>query len=154
MRFALCASASLLVLCAGVLTQTSSNPERNVLSVDGDWAAWATRKGEQAKSILNIILADDYTFTGTFGTLLTKSEFLKQIGGGTTFRTEDVKVREYAETALVTGRIHLEYADGVTLRRQYPVNFDYVRYTNIYMKQNGKWRLVSTQFSPVYEQVH
>ena len=154
MRFAICASALLLVLCAGVLSQTSSDPGRDVRSVDGDWAAWATRKGEQAKSILNIILADDYTFTGTGGTLLTKSEFLKQIGGGTTFRTEDVKVRQYGETALVTGRIHLEYADGVTLRRQYPVNFDYVRYTNIYMKQNGKWRLVSTQFSPVHEQVH
>jgi len=151
---AICAGALLLVLFAGVFSQTSSSPGRDVLSVDGDWAAWATRKGEQAKSILNVILADDYTLTGTGWTVLTKSEYLKQISGGTSFRTEDVRVRQYGETALVTGRIHLEYADGVTLRKQYPVNFDYVRYTNIYVNQNGKWRLVSTQFSPVFDQVH
>src|SRR5882724_3187150 len=105
MRFAICASALLLVLSADVFSQTSSNPGRDVLSVDAAWSAWATRKGEQAKSILNIILADDYTFTGTGWTVLTKSEYLKQISGGTFFRTEDVKVRQYGETALVTGRI-------------------------------------------------
>ena len=79
MRFAICASALLLVLCAGVFCQTSSNPGRDVLSVDGDWAAWATRKAEQAKSILNIILTNDYTFTGTGGTVLTKSEYLRLV---------------------------------------------------------------------------
>jgi|SRR3989442_374691 len=153
MRLTITPAALLLILSVVVFSQTNLNPERDVLSVDRDWASWATHTGEEAKTILNIILADDYTFTGTGGTVLTKSEYLKQISRGRSFRTEDVEVRPYGETALVTGRIHLEYADGVTLRRQYPVNFDYVRYTNVYVKQSGKWRLVSTQFSPVFEQV-
>ena len=154
MRLTITAAALLLILSVVVFSQTNINLGRDVLSVDRDWATWATRKGEEARTILNIILTDDYTFTGTGGIILTKSEYLKQISGSTSFRTEDVEMRQYGETALVTGRIHLEYADRVTLRKQYPVNFDYVRYTNVYVKQSGKWRLVSTQFSAVFEQVH
>jgi|KBSMisStandDraft_5_1062788.scaffolds.fasta_scaffold21284_5 ketosteroid isomerase-like protein len=145
--------AVLLIIFSPVISQTSSNPARDVLSVDRDWASWSTRKGEEARTILNTILADDYCFTGPGGSVLTKSEYLNQISGGTSFRTEDIEVRQYGEAALVTGRTHLEFSDGVTLRRQYPVNFDFVRYTNVYVKQSGKWRLVSTQFSPVFEQV-
>jgi len=154
MKVMISAVALLLILPVIVFGQSSSHLERNVLSVDRDWAAWATRKGEHAQTILNVILADDYTFTGTGGTVLTKSEYLNQISGGTAYRTEDVEVRQYGETAILAGRIHLEYAGGVTLRRQYPVNFNYVRYANVYVNQGGKWRLVSTQFSPVFEQVH
>ena len=85
---------------------------------------------------------------------ISQAEYLNQIIGDISFRTEDIEVRQYGEAALVTGRMHLEFSDGVTLRRQYPVNFDFVRYTNVYVKQSGKWRLVSTQFSPVFEQVN
>jgi hypothetical protein len=49
------------------------------------------RKGEEAKTILNIILTDDYTFTGPGGAVLTKSEYLKQVSGRASFRTEDVE---------------------------------------------------------------
>jgi hypothetical protein len=108
-RFAICAGALLLVLFAGVFSQTSSNPGRDVLSVDGDWAAWATRKGEQAKSILNVILADDYTLTSTGWTVLTKSEYLKQISGGTSFRTEDVN-----------GDVEMSIADGGVVKTGVP----------------------------------
>jgi len=154
MKVMISAAVLLLVLSVVVFSQARSDLATDVLSVDRDWASWSTRKGEEARAILNTILADDYTFTGTGGTVLTKSDYLNQIIGGASFRTEDVEVRQYGETALVTGRANLEYADGVTLRRQYPMNFDYVRYTNVYVKQSGKWRLVSTQFSPVFEQVH
>jgi len=146
-------SAVLLLIFSVVFSQTSSNRASDVLSVDKDWASWSTRKGEEARTILNTILADDYSFTGPGGSVLTKSEYLNQIIGGTSFRTEDIEVRQYGEVALVTGRTHLEFSDEVTLRRQYPMNFDFVRYTNVYVKQSGKWRLVSTQFSPVFEQV-
>src|SRR5258705_1423822 len=106
---AICAGALLLVLFAGVFSQTSSSPGRDVLSVDGDWAAWAIRKGEQAKSILNVILADDYTLTGTGWTVLTKSEYLKQISGGSSFRTEDVN-----------GDIEMSIADGGVVKTGVP----------------------------------
>ena len=154
MKVMISAAVLLLVLSVVVFSQASSNLATDVLGVDRDWASWSKHKGEEARTILNTILADDYTFTGTGGAVLTKSDYLNQIIGGASFRTEDIEVREYGETALVTGRARLEYADGVTLRRQYPVNFDYVRYTNVYVKQSGKWRLVSTQFSPVFEHAH
>jgi len=147
-------SLVLLLLVSVVFSQSISNQARDVLSVDKDWASWSTVKGEEARTILNAILADDYSFTGPSGSVLTKAEYLNQIIGGTSFRSEDIEVRQYGETALLTGRMHLEFSDGVTLRRQYPVNFAFVRYTNVYLKLSGKWRLVSTQFSPVFEPAH
>jgi hypothetical protein len=147
-------SVVLLLLVSVVFSQSISNQARDILSVDKDWASWSTRKGEESRTILNTILADDYSFTGPGGCVLTKAEYLNQIIGGTSFSTEDIEVRQYGETALLTGRMHLEFSDGVTLRRQYPVNFDFVRYTNVYVKVSGKWRLVSTQFSPVFEHAH
>ena len=153
MRLAICSSV-FLVLFGSVSGQTISKPSRDVLSVDRDWADWATHSGEGAAERLNVILADDYTFTGTEWDVLNKSQYLNRVVRHTTYRTEDVEVRQYGDTALVTGRIHLENSEGVTLRKQYPLNYDHVRYTNIYAAQSGKWRLVSTQFSPILESSH
>jgi len=102
--------AVLLLTFSVVFSQTSSNPARDVLSVDRDWASWSTNKGAEARTILNTILADDYCFIGPGGSVLTKSEYLNQIMGGTSFRTEDIEVRQYGEAALVTGRTHLDFA--------------------------------------------
>ncbi len=154
MRLVSCSSVLLLVLFGSVSGQAISKPTRDVLSVDRDWANWATQGGEGAAERLNVILADDYTFTGTGWDALNKSDYLKRVVRHTTYRTENIEVSEYGYTALVTGRIHLENSEGVTLRKQYPVNYDHVRYTNVYVAQNGKWRLVSTQFSPILESSH
>jgi hypothetical protein len=90
-------SVVLLLLVSVVFSQSSSNQARGVLSVDKDWASWSTRKGEEARTILNTILADDYSFTGPGGSVLTKAEYLNQIIGGTFFRTEDIEVRQYGK---------------------------------------------------------
>jgi hypothetical protein len=96
--------------------------------------------------MLDVILADDYTFTGALGDVLTKAEYLKE-RAEVSFRTEDVRSRVYENMALVTG--HITFERRGTLRRRSPVSFDSVRYTNVYVMQQQKWRLVATQFSPV-----
>lgn len=153
MRATVSIAALLLALTAVAFGQADSEPRRDVLSVDREWATYATRNDEEAKTALGIILADDYTFTGTGSTALTKAEYMKQADGTTTFETEDVKARRYGGAAVVTGRIHLGSAGRATLRRQYPVSYDSVRYTNVYVNEGGKWRLVSTQFTPIFERV-
>jgi hypothetical protein len=154
MRLAICWSVSLLALFGSVSAQTISKPSKDLLSVDRDWADWAAHGGEGAAERLNVILSDDYTFTGTGWDALSKSEYLSRVVRHTTYRTEGVEVRQYGDTALVTGRIHLDNSEGVTIRKQYPVNYDHVRYINVYVAQSGKWRLVSTQFSPILESSH
>jgi len=143
----------ILVLGCALLAfgQSSPSPERDILSIDKDWAAYATQRDATAMTILNAILADDYTFTGVFGQVLTRAEYLREFPSVVTYKPEGVVLRKYSEAAVVTGRIKFQYPEGVTLRWQYPLKYDGVRYTNVYVKEQGKWRLVTTQFSPVVE---
>lgn len=129
-----------------VTAQTNSTPARDVSQIDQDWAALGSRRDAAALTMLDVILADDYTFTGAFGAVLTKSEYLKE-RAEVFFRTEHVQSRVYENTALVTG--HITFERRATLRRQSPVSFDSVRYTNVYVMHQQKWRLIATQFSPV-----
>ncbi|MBC8031528.1 MAG: nuclear transport factor 2 family protein [Pyrinomonadaceae bacterium] len=129
-----------------VTAQTNSTPARDVLRVDQDWAALGSRRDAAALTMLDVILADDYTFTGAFGDVITKAEYLKE-RAEVSYRTEDVRSRVYEHTALVTG--HITFESRGTLRRRAPVSFDSVRYTNVYVMQHQKWRLIATQFSPV-----
>jgi hypothetical protein len=142
-----------LVLGCALLAfgQSSPAPERDILSIDKDWATYATQRNATAMTVLNAILADDYTFTGVFGQVLTKAEYLRESASSTTYKPEGVVLRKYSDAAVVTGRINFQYPEGVTLRRQYPLKYDGVRYTNVYVKEQGKWQLVTTQFSPMVE---
>ncbi len=146
-------TALILVLGCALLVfgQSSPTPDRDILSIEKDWAAYAPQRDATAMTILNAVLADDYIFTGVFGQVLTKAEYLRQVSSPVTYKPEDVVLREYSAAAVVTGRIKFQYPERVTLRRQYPLKYDGVRYTNVYVKGQGKWWLVTTQFSPVVE---
>lgn len=58
---------------------------------------------------------------------------------------DDHKVRTYGNTAVATGRIRevRKYPDGRT------VNFE-ARFTEVWVKQNGKWLLASRHASPAF----
>lgn len=135
-----------LILTLNVSSQTNINPTRDVLRIDQDWANSGLRRDAAALTMLNVILAEDYTFTGVAGDVLTKEEYLRE-QSDVSFITEDVSLRLYGDAALVTG--HLRFDSRATLRRGASDSSDGVRYTNIYIRQQNKWHLVATQFSPV-----
>lgn len=55
-----------------------------------------------------------------------------------TFNVGEVKVRLYGEVAVVTGRLDAKIVGQ---------NAASVRYTNIFVRQKGKWQAVGTQYS-------
>ena len=90
---------------------------------------------------LDAILADDLTYAHSSGALDTKASYLEALKSGKTKyltfdRTPSV-VRLYGDTAVVTG------AATLSLRGQ-AAPFS-LRYTLVYVRRDGQWRMVAWQ---------
>ena len=104
----------------------------------------------QDAKALDEILADDLMYTHSGGRTETKAEFISNStkAGGTRYHgltQEDVKVRQYGDTAILTGHgiVHVESNSG---DRKFPI-----RFIDIYVKQDGAWRMVSWQSTKLPE---
>ncbi|PKB70870.1 MAG: hypothetical protein BZY87_08430 [SAR202 cluster bacterium Io17-Chloro-G6] len=88
---------------------------------------------------LEEILADDLIYTHTTARLDTKTSFIAAISSGSTnYRSverEDVKVRQFGETAVVTGHAKFHVGDN---------KFE-ARFTDVYAKRNNAWQMVAWQ---------
>ena len=92
---------------------------------------------------LKSILADDMTYVHTTTALDTKQSLLDALDSGrlnyTSMITDDVKVRVYGETAIVTGAAKIQ----VTSQGR-PNSFG-VRFTDVYTDRDGRWQMVAWQ---------
>jgi uncharacterized protein (TIGR02246 family) len=117
-----------------------------VLALNRAWAA-AITKGDAAG--LDRILAEDVIVTSGSGEIRSKAAEIKDAAGPPdpdfvwtrSFTTEDVRVRIYRDAAVVTGRAKW----GFKYKGQ-EVNQER-RYTHVYVKRQGKWRIVAQQIS-------
>lgn len=96
---------------------------------------------------LNTLLADDYISINAGGMVVTKAEEIKgftalelEIRG---MEIDDLKVRVYGDSAVVTD---LERLRGRTADQFFNLN---LRFTRVWVKREGEWRLVSSQFTEV-----
>ncbi len=90
------------------------------------------------------VMVDDYMFIGTDGDVVSKAQMVKEMKNGilkfeSLEQLEDVKVRVYGDAGVVTGRNRIKVinngkSDGGT-----------DRWTDVYVKRNGKWQCVSSQ---------
>jgi ketosteroid isomerase-like protein len=120
--------------------------EQQVLALNNAWAD-AITKGDAAT--LDRILADDVIVTSGNGEIRNKAAEIKDSAGPPDpdfvwtrpFTTEDVRVRIYRDSALVTGRAKWGF------RYRGPEVNQERRYTHMYVKQQGKWRIVAQQVS-------
>ena len=121
--------------------------EKEVLEVDTQRAD-AYVNGDVAT--LERILADDCSYVHPSGKVETKAELLAgfkaQDRKYKSIKRDDVVVRIYGSTAIVTGRntISAEYQG-----KNYDVQN---RFTRVYVKQTGKWRLVAHHGSNIPQQ--
>jgi ketosteroid isomerase-like protein len=121
--------------------------EKEVLEVDTQRAD-AYVNGDVAT--LERILADDVTYVHPTGKVETKAEviagFKNQDRKYKSIKRDDVVVRIYGNTAVVTGRntISAEYQG-----KNYDVQN---RFTRVYVKQAGGWRLVAHHGSNIPQQ--
>lgn len=104
---------------------------------------------KQDAKALDEILADDLSYTHSGGRTETKAEFITNVTtGGTRYRAltqEDVKVRQYGDTAIVTGHgiVHVESSGG---DRKFPI-----RFIDVYVKRDDVWRMVAWQSTKLPE---
>ena len=94
---------------------------------------------------LDRIYADDFIGVGPSGTVRTKKQVLLDFTSGTlkfqSITTDEVQVRVYENTAVETG---LSTMDGQDKGKPVPRN---TRFTRVWVKQQGYWRLVANHYS-------
>ena len=92
---------------------------------------------------LKLILADELTYTHTSAAQDTKQSLIQALQSGTlkyeSMVTDDVKVRVYGDTAVVTG------SAKVTVMSRGQQNSFALRFTDVYAKQDERWQMVAWQ---------
>ena len=138
---ALALAASVTAAAQGQAKQ--GRAEREILALDREWAD-AMVRGDRAT--LERIFSDDLIVTSGDGSLRDKKG---EMGDGGSeiktyfFNTEDLRVRVYGGAAVLTGRakwrINYKGRDIDNERR----------YTCVYAKERGRWRMVAMQLTRI-----
>ena len=94
---------------------------------------------------LKRIYADDFIGIGPSGTVRTKKEVLADFASGSlkfqSITTDDVRIRVYGNAAVETG---LSTMKGQDAEKVVP---EENRFTRVWIKQGGRWRLVANHYS-------
>src|ERR1041385_7630849 len=94
---------------------------------------------------LDRIYADDFIGVGPSGTVRTKPQVIADFTSGNlkfqSITTDDVQVRIYGNTAVETG---LSTMTGQDKGKAVPRD---TRFTRVWVKQQGRWRLVANHYS-------
>jgi ketosteroid isomerase-like protein len=102
------------------------------------------------RAALDRIYADDFIGIGPSGTVRTKPQVISDFTSGDlkfqSITTDDVRLRVYGNTAVETGRSTMDGQDkGKTVPRDN-------RFTRVWVKQQGRWRLVANHYSSLIRQ--
>ena len=124
----------------------SSDDEQALIKIQHEWAD-ARLKGDS--SYAQQLEADDFTVVWFDGRIVNKDGDLKSYESEdavfTDFKIDGLKVRIYGDTAIVVGqgsiKAHTKTQD---------LSGKYV-WTDTFVKQNGVWKVVASQVTPVLE---
>ncbi len=144
--------ALLATLCSPTLAHNMQQPtvtkaEEEVRKLERQWLDAYEQNDSDA---MTKIVADDFVITFPNGAQQTKPDIMNLIktpssGPKMRFYTEDVKSRAYGDTVILSGRVVTEYErDGKKVKEQ-------SRYTDTYLKRNGRWQVVASHLSNVQE---
>lgn len=124
----------------------SSKAEQEVVKVS---AEIIEAFGRNDVVMLDRLFADDYILTQSFG-LTSKAQLMDAYKSGrlkyTSASDKDLSVRVYGDTAVTTGILMLK---GQNTNGDFTSN---TRYTGVWVKQQGRWRLVAAQLSDIPQQ--
>ncbi|MGA9773019.1 MAG: DUF4440 domain-containing protein [Blastocatellia bacterium] len=128
--------------------------EQDLLKLEREWLDAYTKRDVAA---MERIEADDFTITFSDGTVMTKADEIARLknpapaGAPPIFMTADTKVRIYGDTAVLTGKVIQRgtYRDGPQKGQDYNLQH---RYTDVYVKRNGRWQVVASQLSGLASQ--
>jgi len=96
---------------------------------------------------LERLMSDDFTYTHSSGETQAKGEFLADLKSGKrvfkSVKHEDVRVRVYGSTAVLTGRSNFVVVNGGK-ELDLPL-----RFIGVYVKRNGDWQMVAWQSTKI-----
>ena len=122
--------------------QQKSGPASTFLALEEKWNDAYKRGDIEA---MNALLADDFIITVEDGATYSKTGYIAHLRDSSEHvavtEISDVKVRLHANIAVVTGA-YLE--KGTAKSKPYEYND---RFTDIWMKGEGKWQLVASHYS-------
>ena len=118
--------------------------EKDLIKLENDWGnAWAKSDGK----FLEQLYATEYLWTGADGTLFNKVDGIKDDTSPEysekSFKLSDLKVHIYGEAALVTGHNSVKFTKGGKAEQHE------VRFTDVFVKRDGRWQVVATQGTTV-----
>jgi len=146
MRKVLLVTALFMAAAMPAFAQMTATPNQNesiektVLKLTQEWLEAEDRVDRAA---LNRIIADDFVGTGPKGTTVSKSDVIPREGPGAhglAISGQDIKVRVFGDTAIVTGR-------GVPKVQDHPE----LRITVVFVKRADRWQMVAGHLSPVLQ---
>jgi ketosteroid isomerase-like protein len=128
--------------------------EKQILKIDDEkdhaMQRYVASHGEAGGAELDQIYADDLVFVTTHGALLSKAQRMEDLRSGNlkfiSFGRDSYDLHVYGDTVVMTGRATSEVI------YQGKVNKAPRRFTNVYIKLGGQWRLVAHQATTISEQ--
>lgn len=130
-------------------TPNRAAAEEEVRRLERQWLDAYEQRDAEA---MDRIVADDFTITFPNGRMQTKPQLMAMVKAPRRdsqprmkFYTEDVQARAYGDTVILIGRVVTEYErDGKGVKEQ-------SRYTDTYVRRNGRWQVVASHLSNVQE---
>jgi ketosteroid isomerase-like protein len=122
----------------------NSDDEQALIKVQHDWAE-ARIKGDS--SYTRRLEAENCTVVWPDGSIANKREDLASMIGDivfTEFKIDDLQVRLYGETGIVVGQGTIKAHEG----KQNLLGGKFV-WTDTFIKQDGEWKVVASQVTPV-----
>jgi ketosteroid isomerase-like protein len=110
---------------------------------------WLDAYEQYDEKAMDAIVADAFIITFPDGSRQTKAQIIASIkmprregGPIMKFHTEEVQARVYSDTVILIGKVVTEYQrDGQTTSKEQQ------RYTDTYVKRNGRWQVVASHLS-------
>ena len=145
------------LICASLdVTPAQQTQQANLSKAEGEVRnlerQWLDAYEQSNAEAMDRIVADDFTITFPNGAIQTKPRLMAMIKAPRRagrprmrFYTEDVQSRAYGDTVILIGRVVAEYErDGKTVKEQ-------SRYTDTYVRRQGRWQVVASHLSNVEE---
>jgi ketosteroid isomerase-like protein len=140
-----------IALCSLVLGQTNKgkggNVEQTLMQTEQELVD-AILKGDAAP--FERAMADSFVFTAPDGGMQTKTQFIADLKSGAlkmeSTKNEDMKVQVYGDAAIVTYR-----STDKGKYKDFDISGQY-RWTDVFVKRNGRWQIVSTQGTRIMQQ--
>ena len=139
---------ALILLTLSLTVAVAFTQESPVDAVQKLERAWLDAYEQRDTKAMDAIVADDFTITFPNGSMQTKTQILASLKGprpagrSIKFHTEDVQARAYGDTVILIGRVVTQYQrDGQTASKEEQ------RYTDTYVKRNGRWQVVASHLS-------